>query len=210
VSLCFRNRHISPASISLVYQAKESGRLFPKNGSTEISIHIGFQKIGSNTFERCEKLETVKIPQSVTEADDGGFAGCAALKLINNLDICIISISKLGDGVFVECLAIEKLTLEPFIASQLPSALGQETGISKFDRPPSVRRIGNECFQGCTTPPPFHFEPGSALTEISDRSLDGCVELSTLGLPHTITQIGDDAFRDCKHQETSDDRRNRE
>ena len=65
----------------------------------EYSIRKGVKVIGNRTFERCDSLTSINIPDGVTKIGDFAFCGCKSLKSINIPD-CVTNI---GDLAFSGC-----------------------------------------------------------------------------------------------------------
>ena len=73
-------------------------------------------------FAVCTSLESITLPESVTEIGDCAFSRCVSLKSVAIPD----SVTKIGLRAFAECTSLESITL-----------------------PESVTEIGEEVFIGC-------------------------------------------------------------
>ncbi len=66
---------------------------------TSVNIHADTRVIGSIAFRDCSSLQSVTIPDGVTNICDRAFAGCNSLKSITIPD----SVTNIGDWVFDSC-----------------------------------------------------------------------------------------------------------
>ena len=73
-----------------------------------IALPMKLQKIPRYAFACCEKLNNLKIPDSVTEIEDYAFIGCASLKEINFPK----NIEKVGKSIFMDCKKLKKICIE--------------------------------------------------------------------------------------------------
>lgn len=64
--------------------------------------------------------------------------------------------------------------------------------------PSGVDRLGEGCFEDCTSLSQAEFGYSSGLRSLPDRCFRNCNSLRTVRLPQYITAIGDECFRDCR------------
>ena len=100
-----------------------------KNIITQIVVEEGITSIGNAAFSSCENLETVSLPDSLTEIGVGAFAaaGMKEIELPENL-------TTIGMGAFMDSM------------------------LTKITIPASVTSIGNLAFSGCMALLEVHFE----------------------------------------------------
>ena len=72
----------------------------PSGLKGEYSIRKGVKVIGNRTFERCDSLTSINIPNSVTNIGDEAFHVCKSLTSINIPN----SVTNIGDKVFSWCI----------------------------------------------------------------------------------------------------------
>lgn len=65
----------------------------------EYSIRKGVKVIGNRTFERCDSLTSINIPDGVTNIGDFAFLNCSSLTSINIPN----SVTDIGNGAFEGC-----------------------------------------------------------------------------------------------------------
>lgn len=103
ISFSFQNSPIIELKLSKgLVEIKNS---FDNFNGTELVLPEGLTKI-SFSFKECPNLESLKLPESLTELERESFTKCPALKVLN------ISgpLKKLGSETFIECPALESFT----------------------------------------------------------------------------------------------------
>ena len=159
--------------------------------------HVVFEKdsqlieIGDLAFERCYKLNSISIPDSVESIGDRAFSKCKSLdKLVlpNNL-------KSLGYEVISES-GISKITIPNTLkTADMPFS----SSINEWDDRP-VLHITLE--SGITVIPDSAFydsriesiELPESVTEIGDEAFDFCYDLTAIYIPKTVNKIGERNF----------------
>lgn len=175
-----------------------------------LKIPSGVTEIGSNAFSGCSALVSIDVPDSVVEIGDGAFTNCANLTRINLPS----SVQKLGTGLFAGCKSladengyvINNNTLYAYYGEErnivIPEGIEgithftfNKTGIITIRLPSTLKNLGS-AFQGCEMLEEVIVPEG--VEEICDHTFSGCVRLSRVVLPSTITRIGSEAFKGCE------------
>lgn len=145
-------------------------------------------KIGAEAFKDCLGLESVVIPQTVSDIEESAFQGCKKLANVT-----------LPEGI---------TEIKPYTFSGC--------GLTSLEFPDSLVKIGDYAFQNLKVHDltiPDHIEicgTGAfansslnsvvlpdGLTEISDSMFDGSHELRQVKLPQNLKRIGNKAFSTC-------------
>lgn len=145
-------------------------------------------KIGAEAFKDCLGLESVVIPQTVSDIEESAFQGCKKLANVT-----------LPEGI---------TEIKPYTFSGC--------GLTSLEFPDSLVKIGDYAFQNLKVHDltiPDHIEicgtgafANSSLnsvvlpdgfTEISDSMFDGSHELRQVKLPQNLKRIGNKAFSTC-------------
>lgn len=127
------------------------------------------RKIASLAFYEGVKVESVVVPEGVTELEENAFYYCSAMTSITLPD----SLTTIGDKCFSWCSALETV--------KLPSGL---------------RALSGYCFNQCTSLQSVSLPKG--LAAVGVRAFSGCENLKVLLLGESVTSVGSYAFRDCK------------
>lgn len=146
------------------------GVLFDKNQTTLIAFPGG--RTGSHT-----------IPNTVTDIEDGAFAGCDKLTRVAIPE----TITRIADGAFSDCHALTALTIPTSVIRIGYRAFSDCSGLSRMTIPGSVAQIGDGAFYGCSDLEGLYFEgnaPGSTSGSSSLAFLDP-VPTTMYHLPET-------------------------
>lgn len=128
------------------------------------TIKAGVTNVGIYTFYKCTALKEIKLPASVTEIGTSAFAGCEVLAEAS------MSCGKIGDAAFMDCVALEKLTLA------------------------NTTSIGNFAFKNCVKLPSVTL-PATAVN-IGAEAFYGTA-LTDICIPNAVLTIGYGAFAHC-------------
>ena len=137
--------------------------------SCDISKVQGLTKVPPYTFYKCIRLVSYKIPDAVTELDEGCFALCNSFTSFFTNGT---KITKIGDKAFMKC---DKL--------------------KEFFFSPNIYSIGEEAFHHCGNLESVDLS-STKVTEISDSTFSNCISLKLFAFPPKITRIGIEAFDD--------------
>lgn len=153
---------------------------------------------GKGTFEKAYGLQSVTIPNTVTEIGNNAFNQCTGLKQISIPD----NVKSIGSYVFDGCTGVSNLTLGSSVTSIGSYAFRQCSGIKKLTIPDSVTTVGECAFYGCTGISSLTLS--NNMTTIKEETFYGCSALTTVVLPNSITTLnskynwGYGAFENCK------------
>ena len=131
-------------------------------GLKSITLRKGNVKsfiVGANYARGCTSLETVNLPNEVTEIDSSAFEGCSSLSTIN----MPTSLTKIGGSAFKNCKSLETVVL--------PNTI---TGTN----------LNSASFSGCSGLESIILP--NAITKITQQLLQGCSNLKTLEIPASV------------------------
>ena len=101
--------------------------------------------IGAKAFMSCSRLENVTIPTSVTSISNGVFAGCTDLESVTIPN----SVTSIGDQAFKNCSSLTSITL-PNALTTIGEYAFQFTGLTSITIPDGVTTISNGAFAYCS------------------------------------------------------------
>ena len=154
--------------------------------------------IGEEAFGYCENLESIIIPDGVTELADQLFMTSGRLK-----SVTFSKVTKIGTGVFKET-SLESVNLDG--VTEIGGAAFNQSKLTNLTIPKSVKSIGGEAFSSCSYLKSITIEANGSLTEIQGSTFNGAGneaanessgrfgDYLTVVVPSNITKIGDNAF----------------
>ena len=146
------------------------------NGRTHIGI------IGASAFSKCWNLQTIDIPNSVTQIDSVAFYGCSDLKSVNIPN----SIRYIGYNAFEDCNSLRKAEFES------PESLCKIRFESTFSNPLSFAHnlyINGKEIKDVIIP--------TTVDSIGFGAFSGGENLISIEIPNSVKAIGGAAFYNC-------------
>ena len=155
------------------------------------------------------KVEYKGVEYSVTSIRDRAFAGCSRLETV----VLPNSVTQMGDGVFDNCDNLTQPVYNDHIFARLPTSFegsfaipeGIETiaggacwrcvGLTSVTIPNSVTSIRVAAFEACSGLTSANIP--SSVTTLERWAFYGCHSLTSIVIPNTITSIEESTFDDC-------------
>ena len=117
----------------------------PSGLKGEYSIRKGVKVIGNRTFERCDSLTSINIPNSVTNIGDEAFHVCKSLTDINIPN----SVTNIGDEAFSWCESLTSINIPNGVTNIGNGTFEGCWSLTSINIPNSVTNIGNNAFRVC-------------------------------------------------------------
>lgn len=162
---------------------------------SNVDLHEGLTTISERAFYNC-KLTSVTIPSTVTSMGNAAFKG-NPLKSVTWLPKSCTIGSDDSAPFYSTSSQITSFTFGDSVQT-VPAYLCKN--MSKLDTvvlPPSVRSLGTNAFQYCTSLKSINL-PATQKT-LPASFLEGCSALESIELPATLTTINSDAFYGCRN-----------
>lgn len=121
--------------------------------------------IAENAFSGEDKIQTIKLPETIERIGVGAFENCTGLKSIDLTK----NIAEIGENAFSGCESLETISI-----------------------PSSVRSISAGMFQGCSGLTNVYLADG--VSKIDANAFEGCKNLKTIVLPDSIATIHTSSF----------------
>lgn len=161
-----------------------------KDEITRIIIEYGITGIDSFAFYY-SNIESITIPDSVSQIGDYAFSGCTMLKSIDIPN----SVTEIGRKAFYECTNLETVTLPNNIETINAATFYNCVSLKSISIPDSVTNIAASAFTGCVSLEsitlPF------SLKTIGADAFKWCKKIDSITIPNTVTTIGSGAFMGC-------------
>ena len=172
-------------------------------------------EIGSNTFEDCKELTTIKLPQNIKSIGSRAFYGCINLSEI----IIPANVNSIGSNVFYNCKGLKSIIVEngnttydsrencnaiietrwarllsgcsstiiPDGVTSIAIEAFHGTGIKAIDIPNSIQTIKSGAFSDCTNLENVTLHEG--LETIEYLAFRNCTSLKSIVIPSSVTNI---------------------
>ena len=176
---------------------------------TSVTIPESVTSIGNEAFSDCISLTSVTIPKSVTVIGGRAFYGCLDLKRVT------FNCQEVGEW-FSGFTSIEKVEIGDGVKSIGTSAFKGCIALNTLTIGKNVTSIGNFAFSGCSCLPvvdniryadtyaieavdkeqsSYKIKDGTKW--IGNSVFSGCISLTSVTIPESVTSIGSSAFYNC-------------
>ena len=146
---------------------------------------------GTNMFNGCDNLTTVKLPESLTTIADGSFAYCSALNHVTIPD----NVTKIGTSAFCLCNALSDITLGRSLTTIGDFAFKNCDNLETIQLPSNLKKIGEEAFRECDILKSITLP--DSVTDIGEAAFSTCPELESITIPENVTTIKSGTFDYC-------------
>lgn len=151
--------------------------------------------IGEKAFYKCENVEVIILPDTITEIGEEAFYEC---RKITHISIPP-KVTVIPDSAFERCNSLDSLYVPDGVVSIGKSAFAN-CGFSELFLPDTLTEIGASAFSGCYN---LKFVIVTEnVTSIGESCFKDCRSLSNVILPEALTKIGGCAFWGCKSLES--------
>lgn len=159
-----------------VFKGKFTSAFQSKSEIESVVIPNGVTEIGKDAFKDCEKLSNIILPDSLQTIGDYAFSDCRSIKTIIIPD----SVGTIGVGAFSGCWSLESVIL-----------------------PANITKIAGYTFSFCENLTDIRIP--DTVTVIGASAFSNCENLENLTIPSGITTIGEDAFEGAKNLQINGD-----
>ena len=158
----------------------------------KVIIKDGVTGIEQGTFDRCQNIEEIELPDSITELPDNAFKGHMGLKRVRLSG----KMQVIAPGAFLGCENLERVELGDGTTEISQVAFAKCKSLKQIELPKSVRKIQEIAFGECSSLEKIVLP--EEIDEIGRGSFGRCLNLSEVSLPKKIESIEEMTFRECK------------
>jgi hypothetical protein len=148
--------------------------------------------IGDDAFRSCERLVSVRLPESLTDIGKCAFWYCWHLT-----DIHIpLNVKSIGDGAFSSCQNLVSVRLPEGLTDIGKGAFYGCGFLKEINIPAGIKSIGDRTFLECRNLVSVRLPEG--LTDIGKDAFHGCSSLTGINIPRNVKSISDYTFEGCE------------
>ncbi len=149
---------------------------------------IAVTKMGTDAFAYCSALESVVIPETITEIPSRAFTWCDALTDVE-IPSCV---TKIGNYAFAYCQALTAFTIPDSVTTLGENVFASCALLSDLKFSENLTAVGKFAFMDCDSLKSMEFPEG--LLKIGDFVLLGCEKLESVRIPASVIEIGEEPF----------------
>ncbi len=161
----------------------------PEGQARVYEIPEGVTSVQQWAFSRCYYLDSVTIPQSMTNVQ--GFNACKSLRFITIPE----SVSIIGEAAFYGCSNLQKVVIEDGTERIEINAFNSCKALREITLPQTLLYLGGGSFNNCSTLENITIPPN--VIEIDEFALAQCYELREIHLPAALAEIKSDSLNEC-------------
>ncbi|WP_416993318.1 leucine-rich repeat domain-containing protein [Alistipes communis] len=184
------------------YEAAEFPTVFSRKTTLrEISLPCNILTMPSTgtyatAFYGCTGLETVALPDGLTEIAARAFSGCSKLASVRLPS----TLTSIGEYAFYDCKALADVVVPEKITTLSRSLFAGCTGLKSVTIPAGVKTIDSGAFNKCSALESIELPEG--LTTLGSQAFMNCSALKSVRIPDGVTAIPNETFAYCSVLET--------
>lgn len=146
--------------------------------------------ISADAFAGNTSITSITLPNTITEIQDGAFAGCTNLKTV--VFAPNSSVSSLNSFLFKDCTSLESISIPDSVTTVYNTAFDGCTALVKSENGISYADSWAIGFDSNAT----EYKLRDNTVGIAISAFEGCA-VKSLTIPNTVRNIGAGAFKDC-------------
>lgn len=156
-----------------------------------VYIPNGVTEIVKGAFSICPKLVKVTLPDTLTKIGDSAFSATPKLAEINIPE----SVTEIGESAFRYCPSLTSITIPNGVTEIKDMTFCKCAALAEISIPKNVTNIGLGAFADCTSLRSISIPNG--VKRIGISAFENCPSLKRVNIPDSVTEIGEDAFKGC-------------
>jgi len=173
---------------------------------TQVVLPVQMELIPSYGFCYCDYLETIVLPENLTEIKNHTFYECTKLQSIE----LPASITYIGKSAFCYCGNLANITIQDGITELASYAFYECTSVDKISLPDSIEKIGYQAFAFCSNLSeinipkewnecPSNDKNGTVNGDYCGHIFEECKKLNSITVPEGVTELPGFAFNKCNY-----------
>ena len=168
-----------------------SGTFNNCNKLVSVTLPESIKSFGTDTFRLCYVLSNINIPSNLQSIGRASFYCCYAIDNVILPD----SVTRIDDWAFFYCRSLEYIELSKNL-SYIGEYSFEGCSIKGLTIPNNVETISKHAFFGCRKL--VRVQLPNSVTSLKYRAFSECVSLETINIPNSVLDIGNEAFYNCK------------
>lgn len=156
-----------------------------------VSLPDTITEIRGQAFKNCIKLSNINIPSKLEYLGGGAFYNAASIKSIELPD----TLTYMGGEVFYQAESLESVKLSKNLSEIRGDSFEYCTSLRSIEIPDNIVRIGGHAFYGDYLLSEVILTENSRLSEIGSSAFRECSSLATITIPNT-TYVDMRAFKE--------------
>jgi len=157
--------------------------------ATEIQLPKTLASIGQRSFNECKYLQSIELPESLTEIKSQAFSWSGLTSVILPANVRTIQ-----NGAFAGT-ALKNLSLPEGIEEIGESAFEECNNLQSVTIPGTVKTVSQCTFFRCESLETVNIQEG--IEEIGNFAFSSCYSIKTISLPSTLKKIKTSAFNNA-------------
>lgn len=191
-------RFVIPASVTslgsrMFYGCTSLKEIVFEEGSKMTTIYGNTWNSVGGPFNGCSSVETIVLPETITQIGHAAFSYCTSLKSVNLTD----GIKSISASAFAGCYNLEGDFAFPNCESIGVDAFGSCSKIHSISLGDNCTIVGSSAFRGCSGLESVSLS--FAQTRIENSTFENCSSLKSIILPSHLAVIGGSAFSGCQN-----------
>ena len=158
----------------------------------ELQYFTALTSLSQSAFKGCSRLESILLPDDVTELGNDVFYECRKLKSI----VLHEGLTQIPDMAFWSCDSLKSITIPSTVTRLGEYSLDRCSALQSLSLPDGLQTIGYMALRGLKKIKNISLPAG--ITEPSCNLFDGWEALESFTIPSTWTTLPHCAFYDCK------------
>jgi hypothetical protein len=149
-------------------------------GLLQASLNPGLTNVSAFMFAGCRNLSEVNFPESLTAIEANAFWNTRLGRVVLPQ-----SLASLGEGAFMDCIALTNVVLPPAIHTMGAGAFSRCSALPTISIPAGLATIENYAFAECSALTNVTLANG--LLRVGESAFQGCAALPAIILPDSVT-----------------------
>ena len=150
---------------------------------TSVVIEAEFTSLPDSFFSGLESLETVELPDTITDMGNKTFYDCGKLKSVK----LPANLKKIRAWAFRYCIRLEEIKIPDKVTEIVEYAFGGCSSLKNVQLPSGLKKIGFNVFDSCEAMKEITIPEG--VEKIEFGAFNNCTGLESIELPDSIKTV---------------------